>query len=84
MASTSRRFTPKERRLLALLSFGKCAVCGRPLDGRYHADHICPFAAGGETSLINGQALCVSCNLHKGATVHEADQGRTKALADRG
>lgn len=32
----------------------------------WHADHIHPFARGGETDITNGQALCPSCNIRKG------------------
>ncbi|WP_189670738.1 HNH endonuclease, partial [Promicromonospora soli] len=32
-----------------------------------HIDHVTPFAEGGETSLGNGQGLCVRCNHAKQA-----------------
>ena len=33
----------------------------------FHADHITPYSEGGPTTVENGQLLCVSCNLKKGA-----------------
>lgn len=41
-------------------------MCGDILSGDWHADHRVPWSAGGPTDLLNGQALCVSCNLKKG------------------
>jgi hypothetical protein len=32
----------------------------------WHADHVIPVAFGGESTLANGQALCVECNAAKG------------------
>lgn len=41
-------------------------MCGIAITSRQaHADHIVPFSRGGETTLINAQALCISCNLRK-------------------
>lgn len=62
-----RLFGRKQRRHLSILAGGHCALCDTPLDVHFHADHVRPFAAGGGTSLPNGQALCASCNLKKGA-----------------
>lgn len=64
---TTRRFSRKQRRYLSILAGGHCALCGKPLNGTLHADHIRAFAAGGATDLANGQALCPPCNLKKGA-----------------
>lgn len=41
--------------------------CGVDLSPGWHADHIDPFSLGGETDMVNGQALCAPCNLKKGA-----------------
>ena len=65
---TSRRFSPSERAALFVAAGGGCSKCGRPLDASFHADHVHPWAAGGITDPINGQALCPVCNLRKGAT----------------
>jgi len=53
---------------------GKCA---NPYDNpdcqvtcewdNFHADHILPWAAGGKTTVSNGQLLCPNCNQKKGS-----------------
>lgn len=45
-----------------------CNLCGRaiPFD-LMHGDHIVPWSLGGPTTMENLQALCGSCNLHKGS-----------------
>lgn len=45
----------------------KCRNCGTCLKlNQPHIDHIVPFSKGGDTVLINLQALCSDCNLKKG------------------
>ena len=63
-----RRFTDRQRLILAMRSCGLCARCGDPLEQGFHADHRIPFSRGGKTILDNGQALCAGCNLSKGNT----------------
>lgn len=63
----SRRFNTSERSTLFLLSGGQCQLCGRDLVSGWHADHVLPWSLSGETDVINGQALCPTCNLRKGA-----------------
>lgn len=65
----SRRFSRRQRLILAMRSGGRCADCGEPLGADFHADHRVPFSRGGHTFLINGQALCAGCNLSKGNTM---------------
>jgi superfamily II DNA or RNA helicase len=65
--SSRRFFTHKERVALLTVSGGRCEICGQPLTGKFHADHIKAYARGGATDLSNAQALCMSCNLKKGA-----------------
>lgn len=65
----SRFFKRVQRRVLALLAAGRCQICNEPLPADFHADHRRPHALGGPTILINGQALCPSCNYSKGITV---------------
>lgn len=62
----SRRFNSRERVALWLAAGGKCSSCGVYLGPGWHADHVVPWSAGGSTDPINGQALCVTCNLKKG------------------
>jgi 5-methylcytosine-specific restriction endonuclease McrA len=62
----ARRFRPSARVALFLAARGRCAACGAPLEPGWHADHVQPRRAGGETHPANGQALCPRCNLAKG------------------
>ena len=64
-----RRFNSTERAALYLAADGHCTQCGAPLEPGWHADHQIPYSAGGPTDVINGQALCPTCNLKKGAHV---------------
>ena len=64
-----RRFNTAERVALYLAADGHCAECGTPLEPGWHGDHVTPYSAGGPTDVINGQALCPTCNLKKGNTV---------------
>jgi HNH endonuclease. len=61
-----RFFSRKQRRYLAVLSGGLCAICGQKLSPAMHADHVIAWSCGGKTLLGNGQALCALCNLKKG------------------
>lgn len=35
----------------------------------WHADHATPYIKGGATDVVNGQALCPTCNLKKGESM---------------
>ena len=61
-----RLFSADQRELLYVKASGLCAICKIQLDSNFHADHIIPWSAGGETTISNGQALCPGCNLSKG------------------
>lgn len=61
-----RRFNLRQRRALFSASDGLCEVCGVMLESGWHADHVTPWSIGGPTDVINGQALCPTCNLKKG------------------
>jgi superfamily II DNA or RNA helicase len=61
-----RRFNSRERTALYLAADGRCAECGNELEPGWHGDHVDPHSRGGATDVINGQALCPSCNLKKG------------------
>lgn len=67
--SERRRFNARERIAMALGAGGRCRRCGAPLPPGWHADHVDPYSRGGQTDLSNGQPLCPSCNLAKGARV---------------
>lgn len=60
-----RRFGRRERAALLLAAAGRCSECGEPLTNDFHADHRDPWARGGQTDVINGQALCPPCNRRK-------------------
>lgn len=64
-----RRFNSSERAALYLAADGRCGECDIVLQPGWHGDHVTPYSAGGPTDVINGQALCPSCNLKKGNTV---------------
>lgn len=77
-----RRFSDRERAALYLAADGRCTECGAELEPGWHADHVDPYLAGGPTDVINGQALCPSCNLRKGTTtVTDLRQWQAEALA---
>ena len=63
-----RLFSGKEKTALYFRANGKCSKCGKELQKGWHADHVQPYSKGGETDVLNGQALCAECNLHKGGT----------------
>ena len=62
-----RNFTQRQRKILALSAGNVCQECGSKLGADFHADHVKPFSKEGKTTIVNGQALCPSCNLRKGA-----------------
>lgn len=61
-----RRFNARERAALFISAAGNCPRCGDALSRDFHADHRDPWARGGVTDVINGQALCPTCNRRKG------------------
>lgn len=75
-----RAFSWRQRIALLLLSGGKCSNCGKRLNGRFHADHVQPFAESGTTIIQNGQALCEKCNLWKGSNVLRLRPWQSEAL----
>jgi superfamily II DNA or RNA helicase len=72
-----RRFNSGERAALYLAADGRCSSCGIELADGWHADHVAPYARGGITDVINGQALCPRCNQQKGdrSVVGQAETG---------
>jgi superfamily II DNA or RNA helicase len=80
---TERRFfSDRERVALYLAADGRCEECGAELVSGWHADHVEPHVAGGPTDVVNGQALCPSCNLKKGARVMQLRDWQRKAIED--
>ncbi len=66
-----RRFNQSERLALYLAADGKCQICGDELGKGWHADHVLAYVEDGVTDVINGQALCPTCNLKKGASMRD-------------
>lgn len=63
-----RAFTNDERIVIWRTDGGVCQDCGEEVEfAAMHADHVTAHAAGGNTSVENGQTLCQPCNLRKGA-----------------
>ena len=54
--------TPKQRRLVSEKTGGLCHICGGELDERWAADHVRPFAKGGDNSIENFLPACYTCN----------------------
>lgn len=67
-----RHFSRGEREVLFLAADGQCARCGVDLERGWHADHVDAYSRGGDTDVVNGQALCPKCNLKKGDKVEPA------------
>ena len=64
-----RLFSADQRADIYDKSGGSCASCGIELsETNFHADHIVPYSQGGKTTVENGQALCIACNLKKSST----------------
>jgi superfamily II DNA or RNA helicase len=81
--SERRRFNSNERVALYLTQDGRCARCGIELEQGWHADHVNPWSHGGPTDIINGQALCPTCNLTKGNRVESIDLREWQKQAKR-
>lgn len=80
-----RLFNRKQKKALYLIAGGKCEGCGVVLKQGWHADHVAPWATGGETDVVNGQALCPKCNLRKGAKrMKKLRQWQERCLDDWG
>jgi superfamily II DNA or RNA helicase len=76
-----RRFNDSERAALYLAADGHCTNCGTELQPGWHGDHMEPYSLGGQTDVINGQALCPPCNLKKGSKVTGLRAWQDAALA---
>jgi 5-methylcytosine-specific restriction endonuclease McrA len=59
-----RRRAPTARHKATILqkTGGLCHICGGELDARWTADHVKPFAKGGENGIDNFLPACGVCN----------------------
>ncbi len=65
----NRNFSIDQRLIIWRRDGEQCKLCGTVVVlNEMHADHIQPHSAGGATTVENGQCLCVTCNLSKGAS----------------
>lgn len=63
-----RTFTEEQRMTIFRKYSGICQSCGKEVKwDEFNADHIVAFSKGGKTTIANGQLLCASCNIAKGA-----------------
>ena len=67
-----RNFSEEQKLELFIKYEKRCqgTFCGGRLikdNETWHADHIMPWIQGGKTEIENGQVLCPTCNLKKGA-----------------
>lgn len=79
MNDERRRFNDGERNTLYLAADGHCSNCGAELQSGWHGDHMQPHSRDGRTDVINGQALCPSCNLKKGSSVSSLREWQQRA-----
>jgi superfamily II DNA or RNA helicase len=77
-----RYFNDSERAALYLAADGRCAECGTELQRGWHGDHVLPHSMGGVTDVVNGQALCPTCNLKKGARVSTLRLWQERAIGE--
>ena len=63
--STKRKFNQTHRIHIMYTQKYKCAICDELLKPDCHLDHVIPLEDGGEDSVKNLQALCVSCHSEK-------------------
>ena len=63
-----RLFTHDERIILWRRENQSCKICGNNiLFEDMQADHIIPYSEGGQTTIQNGQSLCIPCHQQKTA-----------------
>jgi 5-methylcytosine-specific restriction endonuclease McrA len=55
---------------------GKCWHCGKPLNGKYHIDHLIPLDRGGSNWPNNLVCSCEHCNTSKGTRFCQEWNGR--------
>lgn len=62
MKDPRRRFTKRQAELRLVVCGGKCERCGVALSDGFHMHHLVRHADGGQTTLLNGIAVCPGCH----------------------
>lgn len=90
-----REFTKEIKRAALRRSLGKCEAigemygfkpgqrCNAPLSVGVQYDHIIADSIGGEPTLENCAAVCVSCHGYKTRTVDTPRAAKTKRMSDK-
>lgn len=78
-----RRFSAKDIDRLMAKQGGKCALCGWPIEGDFHRDHVIPLAAGGADEIGNIQLVHPSCHRRKTADEDMAVIAKTRRVKAR-
>nr|DAE48844.1 MAG TPA: HNHc [Caudoviricetes sp.] len=90
-----REFTKEIKRAALRRSLGKCEAvgemygfkpgqrCNAPLSVGVQYDHIIADSIGGEPTLDNCAAVCVSCHGYKTRTVDTPRAAKTKRMSDK-
>jgi len=60
-----RRLTVAERNTILAKTGGVCHICGGPIRGVWHADHVAAHSTGGADSVVNLLAAHAICNGYK-------------------
>jgi superfamily II DNA or RNA helicase len=68
-----RVFNRAQRVALLCLAGGRCRECGKEIEDEFHADHVIPWSKEGATDVMNGRAVCPTCNLKKGSKIMVAE-----------
>lgn len=60
-------FSKKQKVILQDMAGGECQICRNAFESEdaFQADHRIPIIRSGPTSIDNGQAVCVGCNVFK-------------------
>lgn len=76
-----RTFTETIKKKIAASQRWVCSACDELLESTYQVDHTVPLWAGGEDSLDNATAMCVSCHARK--TQNEALERNNRECLER-
>lgn len=80
--SMRRRITEPQKKVVAARQGWRCSHCGELLAATYQVDHTVALCNGGEDTLSNLTAMCVSCHATKTQWEH-IERARNIALNSR-